>query len=122
MKKEQITCDGCGKDLTASGEWDCWTFVLTDEPLPKRAGTALVGAQRRTSVLPNGQVHACSLDCLRLAMATVDGRPATPLDESFAMLVNLTRHLEAPADKESQYAKDYERAKRLIRRTFGQKE
>lgn len=61
-EKSKITCDGCGSNLTTTGNSIDYRLVLANESIPLRGNFAT-----DMMIYPpvDGTKHFCRLDCLR---------------------------------------------------------
>lgn len=62
MKETKITCDGCGKDLTTTGNSVDYRLALVNEAIPSGGG-----AVTDMMVYPpiERNVHFCGMRCLK---------------------------------------------------------
>lgn len=78
MMAVQITCNGCGFDLTDTGNSVAWRLALTVEQQPTRDG--YVTDMMIYPPLPVGTYHFCGLPCLntwRAKTTAPDAHPST---------------------------------------------
>jgi len=66
VKVLKVTCDGCGRDLSSTGNSDDKRIMMCMEfiPNPGPTSTALAVADP----LPQSPCHFCSLECLKVWM------------------------------------------------------
>lgn len=63
MQKTEITCDGCGKDLTYTGNCVDYRLALYNENIQSR-GVAVTAMMKRPRI--KRDAHFCGVRCLRL--------------------------------------------------------
>lgn len=66
MELRQITCDGCSRDLTKTGNSIDWRIVLDNQKIPSHEG-AVTDMWLEPSLKRSH--HFCGLTCLRIWMA-----------------------------------------------------
>ena len=66
----QVTCDGCGRDLTTTTNHVAYRLVLSPEFIPCRGGSF-------TTMHVNPQIdaarHFCGIECLKVWLEKPDG-------------------------------------------------
>ena len=65
--KLEITCDGCQKDITATGNCVDYRIAMKVERLPTKSGTGFVTAMMIYPPLKN-DAYFCGINCVRIWM------------------------------------------------------
>ncbi len=68
----KVSCDGCGFDLTDTGNSQDWRITLRQENVPAHGGS--VTDMYFYPPLPDGPYHFCGLPCLDKWRATIPAK------------------------------------------------
>lgn len=63
-KRTEVTCDGCGADLTSTENREAYRLGLYNEELPVVSRSGVVTCMASYTAIPHSH-HFCDLRCLR---------------------------------------------------------
>jgi hypothetical protein len=69
MKTITVTCDGCGRDITTTGNCEDWRLKLANDPIPNPGPTATLLA---ISPPIREDKYFCGLKCLAKWLTTLE--------------------------------------------------
>ena len=68
MEARKVTCDGCEKDLTYTGNCEDWRLVLANQAIPQPPGDGFVTLMAAYPPVDRTH-HFCDLACLKAWLA-----------------------------------------------------